>query len=58
MNNTDADAMSRYPHDKLDKNAETVTEIRNDIVKAICSNTDSNPLIETICASINIIETT
>ena len=58
MNNADADAMSRYPHDKLDNNTETVTEIRNDIVKAICSNTDSNPLIETICASINIIEST
>ena len=58
MNNSDADAMSRYPNDKMDEKTDTIKEIRNDVVKAICSNTDTNPLIETICANINIIEST
>ena len=57
LNNTDADAMSRYPHEKLSGEEERV-KVKDDVVKAICSCTDLDPLIETICSNINILEAT
>lgn len=56
LRNTDADAMSRYPYERL--NTEEV-KIENSTVKTICSSITSHPLIEVIpSASINILEAT
>ena len=58
LNNTDADIMSRYPHEKLHQNEEERVLVKDDVVKAICSCIDVNPLVETICSSINVLEAT
>ena len=58
LNNADADGMSRYPHERVQELESEILEMKNDVVKAICSNTDTNSLIETICTHINIIDAT
>ena len=58
LNNADADGMSRFPHERVHELESEIVEMKNDVVKAICSNTDTNSLIETICTHINIIDAT
>ena len=58
LNNADADGMSRYPHERVQELESEIVEMKNDVVKAICSNTDTNSLIETTCTHISIIDAT
>ena len=56
MKNTDADAMSRYPHTEIP--GEDKIQIENKVVKAIC-NCITLPYLETLpFMNINIIEAT
>jgi ribonucleotide reductase alpha subunit len=55
LKNADADAMSRYPHEKLKEDEEKL-RIDNNTIKAICSCLTSS-YIETLpISSINIVE--
>ena len=57
LNNVDADAMSRYPFEKVEE--EDRMKIDGKTVKTICGNIQIEALIETLpTASINIVEAT
>ena len=59
LNNKDADAMSRYPYEKVEGDCENRVSIDDKIVKTICNNIQIEALIEFIpSASINIVEGT
>lgn len=56
--NTDADAMSRYPHEKLGEDGNHYIKVNNETVKAICSNIQA-PYIKILpAASLNVIDVT
>ncbi len=56
VKNTDADGMSRYPHEQLPQEK---VKIDDKTVKAICSSMTGPPCIEILpCGGINIIEAT
>ncbi|XP_053372981.1 uncharacterized protein LOC123532109 [Mercenaria mercenaria] len=58
INNADADAMSRYPHEKVLLDNEEMMTIDNSVVKAICGAI-TVPYIETLQSmNINIIDVT
>ena len=57
LNNVDADAMSRYPFEKVEE--EDRMKLDGKTVKTICGNIQIEALIETLpTASINIVEAT
>lgn len=57
--NTDADAMSRYPHEKATDEQGAYVRLSNDTVKVICTLIQDCPFVETLpAASVNIIEMT
>ena len=59
LRNADADALSRYPHEKVIHEEEEKVRIDNSTVKAICSCITSPPFIEILPShSINILEAT
>lgn len=56
LRNADADAMSRYPHEKLEEDQDKL-KIDNTTIKAICASISSSSYIETFpISSINIVE--
>ena len=56
IRNTDADAMSRYPHQNL---PEERVRLEDQTVKAICSSVNIPPYIEILsCAHIDVLEAT
>ena len=59
LNNKDANAMSRYPYEKIKGDCGNRVRIDDKTVKTICNNIQIEALIEVIpSASINIVEAT
>lgn len=57
--NGDADGMSRYPHEMVKEENEEHVKIKDETIKAICSNVQGIPYVETLpSCNINIIEAT